>query len=83
MSKGYGESDGAVLAEIYHVQDCLAMHELRKTVNNNSSGVCEECDIEIPKLRLKAIPHAKYCVKCQSMIDKKPLLFTCRNNYVP
>ncbi|MBU0755691.1 MAG: TraR/DksA family transcriptional regulator [Planctomycetes bacterium] len=29
-------------------------------------GICESCECDIPKPRLKALPYARYCVKCQS-----------------
>ena len=83
MSKGYGEADGHVLAEAFHVQDSLAMHALRKQVNDNDSGTCEECESPIPKARLRVVPNAKYCVSCQEQHDKHTLKFACRNNYVP
>jgi phage/conjugal plasmid C-4 type zinc finger TraR family protein len=28
---------------------------------------CEECGNEIPKERLKAVPHAKLCIGCKSV----------------
>ena len=27
--------------------------------------ICEECDEPIPKARLKVMPDARFCVKCQ------------------
>lgn len=83
MSKGYGEADGHSLAEVFHVQDALAMHALRKQVNDNDSGVCEECDTPIPKARLRVVPNAKYCVQCQQHHDKRTLKFVVRNPFVP
>jgi DnaK suppressor protein len=29
-------------------------------------GVCEKCNENIPKERLKALPYASLCVKCKS-----------------
>ena len=34
-------------------------------------GICEECEEEIPLGRLKALPFARYCVKCKSDIEKQ------------
>ncbi|HWI41623.1 MAG TPA: TraR/DksA family transcriptional regulator [Verrucomicrobiae bacterium] len=33
-------------------------------------GICEECEEEIPLGRLKAMPFARYCVKCKADIEK-------------
>ncbi|HEY8544208.1 MAG TPA: TraR/DksA C4-type zinc finger protein [Acidimicrobiales bacterium] len=35
-------------------------------VHNGTYGKCENCGIDIPKERLKALPHAALCVKCKS-----------------
>jgi RNA polymerase-binding transcription factor DksA len=83
MSKGYGDADGHVLAEAFHVQDSLAMHALRKLANDNETGICKSCEFPIPEARLKVVPNAKYCVQCQASHDKRPLTFACRNVYVP
>ena len=83
MSRAYGKSEDAGMAEAFHVQDSLAMHKLKQTLNDNDSGVCEECDLEIPAARLQVVPNARYCVFCQSVHDKNPLKFTWRNHYVP
>ena len=31
---------------------------------------CEECEDEIPEARRNALPGARYCVKCQSELEK-------------
>jgi RNA polymerase-binding transcription factor DksA len=33
-------------------------------------GICEACDEAIPEKRLKAVPHARYCVPCQERREK-------------
>ncbi len=33
-------------------------------------GLCESCHKPIPKLRLKAMPFARYCVVCQSASER-------------
>ncbi len=30
---------------------------------------CEECDVEIPEARRKAVPGARLCIACQSLRD--------------
>lgn len=81
----YGSVDGLEsLAQIAHVEDSLAIQRLTRTVNANPTGVCEECDEDIPAARLKAIPMAKCCVKCQEALDRSPLFkLTHSNPYVP
>lgn len=32
-------------------------------------GVCERCEKPIPKLRLNAIPYARYCVPCAEAVE--------------
>ena len=31
---------------------------------------CEECEVAIPEARRKAMPGVRYCVKCQSQLEK-------------
>jgi phage/conjugal plasmid C-4 type zinc finger TraR family protein len=35
-----------------------------------SATHCEECDEAIPEGRRKAVPGVRYCVKCQSEMEK-------------
>lgn len=85
MASGYTNSDSHNLAEQYHIEDSLALHKLSKPVNDNESGFCqdEDCGLPIPKARLRAIPHARFCVSCQAKRDADPQQFVCRNHYVP
>jgi len=32
-------------------------------------GICLRCEEEIPEKRLKAVPWAAYCLKCQEKVD--------------
>jgi hypothetical protein len=38
-------------------------------VHNMNSRMCAGCDTEIPAIRLKAKPNARFCVSCQSSQD--------------
>lgn len=40
-------------------------------IEDGSYGLCEECDIKIPKPRLKVMPFAKYCVECQEKMERE------------
>lgn len=41
---------------------------LRK-IGTGVYGVCESCRSKIAAPRLKAIPHARYCIQCQAKFD--------------
>lgn len=40
-------------------------------IQDESFGICLRCDEEIPEKRLKALPWAAYCVKCQEIVDRQ------------
>ncbi len=42
-----------------------------KRIEEGTFGICEECKVVIVKSRLKAVPWARYCVKCQEKKEKK------------
>ncbi len=42
---------------------------LRK-IKQGNYGLCESCHKKIPKERLKFIPHARYCVACQTRFER-------------
>lgn len=50
---------------LYEFDDAL------KKIEEGTFGVCEECKSLITKTRLKAIPHARLCVKCQEKKEKR------------
>ena len=39
-------------------------------VANGSYGVCERCGQQIDPARLKALPHASYCLDCQRRLER-------------
>lgn len=43
---------------------------LRK-IQEGTYGVCEECSKPITQKRLLAMPHARLCIKCQEVEEKK------------
>ena len=47
-------------AEVEEIDHALAKIESR------TYGACERCGNAIPRLRLKALPHARLCVDCKS-----------------
>lgn len=40
-------------------------------IDEGTYGTCEGCKKEIPKKRLEVFPSARYCVQCQSKIEKE------------
>jgi RNA polymerase-binding protein DksA len=50
---------------IYEFDDAL------KRIEEGTFGICEDCKSSIAKIRLKAVPHARLCVKCQEKKEKR------------
>ena len=50
---------------LYELEDAL------KKIDEGTFGICEECASPIVKIRLKAVPQARLCVKCQKKKEKK------------
>jgi DnaK suppressor protein len=44
-------------------------HALRK-FEQGTYGICESCGAPIDRARLKAIPYALYCLKCQTRRER-------------
>ena len=52
----------------------FAINEALEKLKEGSYGICEECGEKIGQGRLKVMPLAKYCVNCQSKIEKEMVL---------
>ena len=39
-------------------------------IENKTYGICEECSSHIAENRLKVIPYARLCIKCQESAEK-------------
>ncbi|MFH1640776.1 MAG: TraR/DksA family transcriptional regulator [Candidatus Omnitrophota bacterium] len=50
---------------LYELDDAL------KKTDEGTFGICEDCKIMITKTRLRAVPYARFCVKCQEKKEKK------------
>lgn len=59
---GLASNDRAML---YDIDEAL------QRIKDGSFGVCSECKKAIPATRLKAIPHARLCLKCQEKHESK------------
>lgn len=42
-----------------------------KKVDEGTFGICEDCKSSISKTRLKAVPYARLCIKCQEKKEKR------------
>ncbi|MCC7013415.1 MAG: TraR/DksA family transcriptional regulator [Planctomycetes bacterium] len=40
-------------------------------VNNGTFGQCEGCENMIAKERLRAVPHARFCIDCQRQAERR------------
>lgn len=49
---------------LYELDDAL------KKIEEGTFGICEDCKCFITKTRLKAVPYARLCVKCQEKREK-------------
>jgi len=58
---GLMSSERKILVEI---DDALSR------IENGTYGICEADDEPIPKARLRAIPWARYCVRCATLMEK-------------
>lgn len=66
MAGGWSE-DGAVHATVEDTVACA-----RENLGHGASAeFCDECGEPIPEARRAALAGVRYCVNCQSKIDKK------------
>ena len=49
---------------LYELDDAL------KRIEEGTFGICEECKCVMTKTRLKAVPYARLCVKCQEKRER-------------
>ncbi len=50
---------------LYEVEDAI------EKIEEGTFGICEECKSLISKTRLKVVPFARLCVKCQERKEKR------------
>jgi RNA polymerase-binding protein DksA len=63
FSLGLACKERGVIAEINHA--------LRK-IQDGDFGLCESCKKPIAQVRLRAVPYATLCLKCQKSKEKRP-----------
>lgn len=50
---------------LYELDDAI------KRIEDGVFGVCEDCKVLITKIRLRAVPQARLCIKCQEKREKR------------
>lgn len=50
---------------LYELDDAL------KRIEEGTFGICDDCKSFITKIRLKAVPSARLCIKCQQKKERK------------
>lgn len=52
-------------------KDVADINKAIEKIKNNQYGKCEMCNKQIDIRRLRAKPHAKYCITCREIYEKK------------
>jgi RNA polymerase-binding protein DksA len=47
------------------------LDEALNRIEDGTFGICDDCRGQITKIRLKAVPSARLCIKCQQKKEKK------------
>jgi phage/conjugal plasmid C-4 type zinc finger TraR family protein len=69
MAVGWSR-DGAVQEQIDATVEAAVQLARSRLPEGESPPYCEECGVAIPEARRKALPGVRYCVKCQSELEK-------------
>ena len=78
MAVGWSR-DGAVQEQIDATVDSAVQLARSRLPDGESLTHCEECGIEIPEARRKEMPGVRYCVKCQSELEKGQKIISLYN----
>ena len=69
MAVGWSR-EGAVQEQIDATVESAVQLARSRLPDGESLTHCEECGAAIPEARRKAMPGVRYCVKCQSELEK-------------
>ena len=78
MAVGWSR-DGAVQEQIDATVESAVQLARSRLPDGESLTHCEECEVAIPEARRKAMPGVRYCVKCQSELEKRLKTVTLYN----
>jgi len=70
MAGGWSE-DGAVQKQTDATVDDAIARARSHLKQGESARFCDECGEPIPEARRAALPGVRYCIQCQSELDKK------------
>ena len=70
MAVGWSR-DGGVQDQIDATVESAVQLAKSRLPSGESLTHCEECEEEIPEARRTALPGVRYCVKCQSELEKR------------
>jgi phage/conjugal plasmid C-4 type zinc finger TraR family protein len=70
MAVGWSR-DGAVQEQIDATVEAAVEQAKSRLPGGKSLTHCQECEAPIPEARRKALPGVKYCVSCQTELEKK------------
>ena len=78
MAVGWSR-DGGVQEQIDATVETGVQLAKSRLPDGESLTHCEECGAAIPEARRRAIPGVRYCVQCQSELEKKQKTVTLYN----
>jgi phage/conjugal plasmid C-4 type zinc finger TraR family protein len=78
MAVGWSR-DGAVQEQIDATVESAVQLARSRLPDGESLTHCEECEVAIPEARRKAMPGVRYCVRCQSELEKSQKTVTLYN----
>ena len=78
MAVGWSR-DGAVQEQIDATVESAVQLARSRLPDGESLTHCEECEVAIPEARRKAMPGVRYCVRCQSELEKEQKTVTLYN----
>jgi len=78
MAVGWSR-DGAVQEQIDATVESAIQLARSRLPGGESLTHCEECSEAIPEARRKAMPGVRYCVRCQSELEKNQKTITPYN----
>ena len=78
MAVGWSR-DGGVQEQIDATVESGVQLAKRRLPDGESLTHCEECGAAIPEARRRAMPGVRYCVQCQSELEKRQKTVTLYN----
>ena len=71
MAVGWAQ-DGAEHDQMNATLESLIQKAQSRLFKGESLAQCAHCGGEIPEARRQALPGVRYCVKCQSVMERNP-----------